>query len=59
MGVLSPDDEIVVYCSDAPCIASQTAYTMLKANGFTNVRLFAGGLREWEEAGYPLDREAV
>jgi len=42
-------------------ITSQTAYTMLKANanGFTHGRCFAAVLREWEEAGYPLDGETV
>ena len=52
---LSPDDEIVVYCSDAKCIASQMAYKMLEANGFNNVRRYSGGLSDWQAAGYPLD----
>lgn len=52
---LTPDDEIVVYCSDKDCIASQIAYKILKENGFENVRRYEGGLSDWYAAGYPLD----
>jgi ArsR family transcriptional regulator len=57
--VLDPDDEVVVYCSGPDCIASIAAYTMLHANGFKNLRRYAGGLLEWEQAGYPLEGEMV
>ena len=56
--LLEPDDEIVVYCSDKNCIASQAAYKYLTENGFTHVRRYAGGLSDWEEAGYRLEGEA-
>jgi rhodanese-related sulfurtransferase len=56
---LDPDDEIVVYCSGPECPASIAAYTMLQANGFKNVRRYAGGLAEWEQAGYPLEGDMV
>lgn len=52
---LNPDDEIVVYCSDEACIASQVAYKALVANGYKNVRRYSGGLSDWQAAGYPLD----
>lgn len=52
---LTADDEIVVYCSDKDCIASQIAYKILKENGFKNVRRYEGGLSDWYAAGYPLD----
>ena len=55
--LVSPNDEIVVYCSNELCMASQAAYHFLVNNGFTNVCRFAGGIADWEEAGYPLDRE--
>ena len=54
-GLISPGDEIVVYCSNEACTASQAAYHFLVNNGFTNVRRYAGGVADWEEAGYPLD----
>jgi rhodanese-related sulfurtransferase len=56
--LLSPvdkDEEIVVYCSDANCIASQAAYRFLTENGYSNVRRYAGGLSDWQMAGYPLE----
>lgn len=57
--VLDLDDEIVVYCSNVDCIASRAAYAMLTAQGYTNVRRYAGGLLEWEQAGLPLEGEMV
>ena len=56
--LLKPEDEIVVYCSDKNCLASQAAYHYLTRNGFTNVRRYSGGLAEWQAAGYPLEGEA-
>lgn len=56
---VTPDEEIVVYCSDPACIASQFAYKALVDNGYTNVRRYAGGLSDWVAAGYPLEGEAV
>ena len=57
--VLDVDDEIIVYCSDVDCVASQFAYRALVENGFTNVRRYAGGLSDWQAAGYPLEGTAV
>ena len=57
--ILDLDDEIVVYCSGENCIASIAAYSMLQANGFKNVRRYAGGLIDWDQAGYPLEGEMV
>ena len=51
---LQKDDEIVIYCSDVSCVASQAAYHFLTDNGYTNVRRYAGGLADWQAAGYPL-----
>ena len=57
--LLSPGDEIVVYCSDQLCISSQAAYHFLIQNGYKNVRRYAGGLSDWYAAGYPLEGEFV
>jgi rhodanese-related sulfurtransferase len=46
--ILSVDDE-----------ASQAAYRLLVDRGFENVRRYAGGLSDWEDAGYPLEGEMV
>src|SRR5437868_15273508 len=56
---LIQDDEIVVYCSSYDCIASVLAYKYLVHHGYMHVRRYAGGILEWEEAGYPLEGEMV
>lgn len=56
---LDRQEEIVVYCSNVDCVASVSAYRLLTHNGFTNVRRYAGGLEDWEAAGYPLEGEFV
>ena len=55
--LLDPDDDIVVYCSDELCAASQMAYHMLTRTGYQRVRRYAGGIADWDEAGYPLEGE--
>lgn len=57
--LLDRDDEIVVYCSNVNCSASIFAYHFLVNHGFTNVRRYAGGLLDWEDAGYPLEGEGL
>lgn len=56
---LDMDEEIVVYCSDPACIASQAAYEMFSARGFRNVRRYAGGLSDWAAAGMPIASAAT
>ena len=56
---LDQDDEIVVYCSDEACVASQIAYQWLVEHGYTNVRRYAGGLSDWSAAGYPMEGESA
>jgi hydroxyacylglutathione hydrolase len=57
--VLDPDEEIVLYDSGPPCPASRMACRFLKTHGYGRVRRYAGGLKEWESAGYPLEGEYV
>jgi rhodanese-related sulfurtransferase len=52
--LLDPADEIVVYCTNSACNASVKAYKFLVSHEFKNVRRYAGGLLDWEQAGYPL-----
>jgi hydroxyacylglutathione hydrolase len=59
LGALKKDDEIIVYCSGVPCVASQWASQWLEARGYRNVYYYAGGLADWEAAGYPLEGEAA
>ena len=55
VAALDREDEIVVYCADVHCVASIYAYQFLEREGFTRVRRYAGGVADWEEAGYPLE----
>jgi rhodanese-related sulfurtransferase len=55
---LEPGEEIVVYCSDANCIASQAACRYLTELGYEKVRRYAGGLSDWAAAGLPLEGDA-
>ncbi len=57
--MLSLEEEIVVYCSDEACVVSRMAYKILVDDGFENVRRYAGGLPDWEDAGYQLEGEMV
>jgi rhodanese-related sulfurtransferase len=56
LSALRKDDEIVVYCTNPPCLASVAAYHRLVSEGYTNVRRYAGGIEDWESAGLPLER---
>jgi rhodanese-related sulfurtransferase len=56
---VAPEDEIVVYCSNVDCLASVALYWALVDRGYSNVRRYAGGLIDWEEAGLPLEASSV
>jgi rhodanese-related sulfurtransferase len=49
------ETEVVVYCSDADCDSSVIVAERLLELGYLNVRHYAGGKRDWIEAGLPLD----
>lgn len=55
LAVLDPADEIVVYCTNEACNASVKAYKFLVSSGYKNVHRYAGGLQDWEQAGYRLE----
>jgi 3-mercaptopyruvate sulfurtransferase SseA len=40
-------------------MASVALYQLLERNGYRNLRRFAGGLEEWQEAGYRLEGTMV
>jgi len=52
---LNPVDEVIVYCSTRVCNSGIDAYLRLRARGFDNLYLYAGGLEEWLDAGYELE----
>ncbi len=52
---LDPAEEIVFYCSDVYCAASIYAYRLFERQGYVRLRRYAGGIADWEEAGYALE----
>jgi rhodanese-related sulfurtransferase len=48
---LAKDARIIVYCSGPTCPNSGDAGVKLATLGFTNVRVFAGGLEVWKNSG--------
>jgi rhodanese-related sulfurtransferase len=58
LDALDPDQEIVVYCADVSCAASIYAYHLLDRAGYKRVRRYAGGIADWEAAGYPFEQGA-
>ena len=56
---LSPEDDIVVYCTSVDCHASIALYHALVDRGYRHVRRYSGGLTDWEAAGLPLEGEWV
>jgi rhodanese-related sulfurtransferase len=47
--------EVVVYCADVTCDSSILVAARLVELGYRNVIHYAGGKREWVEAGLPLE----
>lgn len=49
------DQEIVVYCASYTCHASKEAYKKLRTLGFTNVKAYEGGTKEWKAKGFDVN----
>lgn len=54
--VLDHDATIVVYCASATCRNSDIAADQLYALGYTDVRVYVEGKKDWMEAGLPVVR---
>lgn len=50
----SRDKEIIVYCASRDCDASPKAARELVRRGFTNVIVFAAGMKAWKSTGGEL-----
>lgn len=57
---LIPDKrtEVITYCAGPTCQASAEAARELAALGYTNVRHYEGGKKDWTSAGLPVERGA-
>lgn len=53
-GELDKSREVVVYCAHSECSASRQAAEKLEHLGF-RVSAYEGGIKEWKEAGYPVE----
>ena len=56
---LPKDTAIVVYCSGLSCPQSKSAGEKLGALGFTNFRVFEGGLEAWKDSGRAVETATV
>jgi rhodanese-related sulfurtransferase len=56
---LRPEDRIVVYAIDDRLQSSAVAWEALTTHGYHDVRRYAGGLRDWEAAGYSVEGHSV
>jgi rhodanese-related sulfurtransferase len=52
-----PDRPLIVYCSGYGCEDSFLLAERLLAEGYRDVRVFEGGLPEWQDAGLPVEKE--
>ncbi len=53
--LLKKEEQIVVYCASFECSASTNAAEKLVSLGFTNVLDYKGGIKDYKEAGLPLE----
>ena len=53
---LDKNVETVVYCSSPSCASGPVAAQYFLRSGFNKVRLYSGGLEQWDEAGFPLEK---
>jgi len=58
---LLPDTSaaIVVYCASDTCQNSHIAARVLEQLGYTDVAVYAGGKKDWSDAGLPLEQASI
>jgi rhodanese-related sulfurtransferase len=56
LGSTPPDRVIVAYCDGAECNSSIELSVKLMKDGYSNVKIFFGGWREWEAANLPVEK---
>lgn len=54
--VARKDAPIVLYCASDTCRNSHEAAAQLAAQGYSNVAVYAGGKKDWQEAGLKLEK---
>lgn len=58
IGGIEKDAPIVVYCAHAKCDLSSKAAKHLEQLGYTNVKMYEGGMKEWVAEGLSYDGQA-
>ena len=46
---------LVLYCTGPSCDLAERLAGLLHEKGLDSIRIYPGGVEEWEEAGYPLE----
>jgi len=46
--ILTPEDQLMIYCSNHQCDDSLVLARYLRENGFTNLVIYAGGWTDWQ-----------
>jgi rhodanese-related sulfurtransferase len=49
------EDKVMIYCSGSHCADSVTLARALKADGYTRLYIFSGGIEAWQAAGLTLE----
>lgn len=54
---LEKDEPVIVYCGSFSCSLSPRAAHLLKDHlGFKDVTDYEGGIKDWMEAGFPVEK---
>ena len=56
LGGAAADQALIVFCSGEECDLSLHLGRNLNTFGYSNVLIFFGGAREWEDAGFDIER---
>jgi rhodanese-related sulfurtransferase len=54
---VSKEQSLVVYCDGSTCQSSVGLSKFLHDQGFTDIRVFFGGWKEWQMEGLPVEKD--
>ena len=54
--MIDQQSPILIYCSGFECMDSHNFATNLENMRFTNVKVYPGGFRQWQEMGYDIEK---
>jgi len=57
LSAVRPDIPVIIYCSSITCEDSRILAEELSAMGYSDIRIFAGGMAAWLEKGYAVAAE--